>query len=529
MSTNTAVLLLLSARLFTATAADSPLPRIEKVEIGENAELRVNGQPFLPLMLWLQSDARIPDGLAAGINTFTGNGGQLSEKAYLDALAGKGLYGVVSFEKEAIGHSHLLGWIHGDEPDLPSTINDAQVTAGPSLRVNRSTPLERLVDGVTHSWSVLDPLQDAEVTITLRKPAVITHVSIWLTISPGLAIAKEVSFVVDGQSVLDASLRPEKGEQKFTLPKPVQAKSLTLRVRSTVAGKQDWGSVSEIAAYDAAGNNVLLSPPRVVPRATVEEVAKEFSAIKQADTSRPVFVTFTAHFMQAFTKYDATFIAESYPGYVASCDVAGFDVYPIFGWGKPEWLPRVAEGVTELRAIAGPRRPLYAWIETNKGSKWVSPEKQPDVRPQDTRAEVWMALIRGATAIGYFTHRWVPDYRQFAPEGEMVTELRRLNTQITRLAPALLASRPTAQIRLDTADVPGHFKATELDRFVYVFAQNIDIRGRDAAATFSVPGLAAGTQIEVVDEDRTITAAANSFRDTFPPLAEHVYRWPVQR
>jgi hypothetical protein len=31
---------------------------------------------------------------------------------------------------------------------------------------------------------------------------------------------------------------------------------------------------------------------------------------------------------------------------------------------------------------------------------------QPDVKPEHTRAGVWMAIIRGATAIA-FTHKWL--------------------------------------------------------------------------------------------------------------------------
>lgn len=501
---------------------------IRSVTIGENAELRVNGQPFLPLMLWLQSDARIADGLAAGVNTFAGNGGRLSSRDYLDALGAAGLYGIVDFDQRSIGHPALLGWIHGDEPDLPRTVNDAQVAAGEGLRVNNSTPLERILDGVTHSWSVLDPLQGAAVTVRLKEPALIHRVSLWLTISGNLSVAKDVALLADGREILAATLKKEKGEQRFELSEPVRVGALTLQVRSTYPGEQVWGSIGEIAAYDAQEKNVLLSPPRNVPRATTEAVVEEYRKIKAADSTRPIFVTFTAQFMRVFDKYDEATKQRLYPAYVEGADVVGFDVYPIFGWAKPEWLHRVADGVTELRALAGPRRPIYAWIETNKGSRWVSPERQIEVRPEDTRAEVWMALIRGATAIGYFTHRWVPDYKQFAPEGPMVRELRRLNDQLTQLAPALLAPAAPVAITMNTGETPSHFKATVWDGQIYVFAQNIDLEQQGATARFSVAGLAAGTAIEVLDEGRTIVADRDSFRDTMAPLAEHVYRFPVE-
>ena len=73
-------------------------------------------------------------------------------------------------------------------------------------------------------------------------------------------------------------------------------------------------------------------------------------------------------------------------------------------------------------------------------------------------------------------------------------------------------------------DVPGHLKATDSDGAVWIFAQNIDAKDRGATATFGVEGLAAGTVIEVVDENRTIKAGDGEFSDAFDALAEHIYR-----
>ncbi|KPJ75874.1 MAG: hypothetical protein AMS14_02905 [Planctomycetes bacterium DG_20] len=497
---------------------------IKTVKVGANRELRVDGRPFFPLMLWLQSDARIPDGLSIAVNTFCGNGGKLSNKAYLDKLAANGLYGVVHFDEAAIGHPHLLGWIHGDEPDLPTQKSRAQVVPAPGLRINRRTPLWRILDGVTHSWSVLDPMAGAKVTFKLPDPVTADSLGVWLTISKGLAVAKEVVFLGDGKQILTATLASKKGRQKLPLAAPATFRELTLQVVSAYPGEQVWGSIGEIQAYDKAGRNLILSKPYTVPRSSVEEVAAVYRKIKAADPTRPVFVTFTAYFMKAFPdKYDPATKDRLYPGYVKSCDVAGYDIYPIFGWSKPQWLGRVADGVTELRAIAG-RRPLYAWIETNVGSRWVSPSRQKPLEPRHTRAEVWMAIIRGATAIGYFTHRWQPDYRQFAPTPEMRKELKRLNGQITRLAAAILAAPAAQKIEMKMSDgLACHVKATQLDRALYLFAQNMDLERR-GTATISVDGLKAGTTVEVVDESRRLTSQAGRFTDTFGPLAEHIYR-----
>jgi hypothetical protein len=163
--------------------------------------------------------------------------------------------------------------------------------------------------------------------------------------------------------------------------------------------------------------------------------------------------------------------------------------------------------------------------------------KQPDVLPIHTRNEVWQAIIRGATAIGYFTHAWFPEFKEFAAADEMQQELGRLNAQLTRLAPAILAPSAKRKVAMKLGnDLNCHFKATEHRGYVYIFAQNIDlgpgaaqakqfdpIHPRKGPATFTVENLKAGTKIEVIDENRTITADKGGFTDEFTPLAEHIY------
>jgi hypothetical protein len=215
-----------------------------------------------------------------------------------------------------------------------------------------------------------------------------------------------------------------------------------------------------------------------------------------------------------------------YSELVKSCDVVGFDIYPIYGWNQPAWLIRVADGVTQLRAIAGNKRAVYAWIETSKGGQFIDYPQQKDVLPMHTRGEVWMSIIRGATAIGYFTHVWKPSFSEFGPTEEMQRELARLNGQITRLAPTILAAPAKAKVTMELPDSAAcHIKATAHGGAVYVFAQNIDMKLRPGKATIRVEGLKAGATVEVVDEDRKITAAAGGqFTDEFPALAEHIYR-----
>jgi hypothetical protein len=276
---------------------------------------------------------------------------------------------------------------------------------------------------------------------------------------------------------------------------------------------------------------------KLVPRQMPAGVDSTIKIIRSSEPKRLIFLTLTCSFMKEQSDYSKEWCQKNYPLYVKSPDVIGFDYYPIYGWGYPKRLNWVGSGVKQMREMAG-KKPLYAWIETHRGSKWMPYQDQPEVLPQHTRNEVWQAIINGATAIGYFTHAWFPTFTTFSPSDEMQKELQRLNGQITRLAPAILADPYKGKIEMTLGDgLKCQFKATRYKRATYIFAQNIDlgpgtekIKRYDpiipvgGKAAFTMKGLKAGTQIEVVDENRTITAEKDKFTDDFASLAEHIYK-----
>jgi hypothetical protein len=456
---------------------------------------------------------------------WTTSSGTKNVAEYLALVEKAGLYGVMPFDDALKDRPNLLGYIHGDEPDLPHQVSDAEVVPASDLAINRSTPLWKIVDGVWHSWSVLDPMEGASITIRLKRPVTVESLAVWVTVSTGLAVAKDVTFAGDGREILQATLEAKKGEQKVGLSQPATFQSLTMTVRSAHPGQHGWGSIGEIAGYDAQGKNVLESPPRNEPRARPDKTLQEYRAIKVADPSRPVFMTVTGNFHPHFKKWSDAQRSSLYPAYIQATDVVGYDIYPIYGWNKPEWIHLGHEATKLLVDMAG-ERPVYAWIETSKGGQWTGPlERQKDVTPAHIRAEVWMSICRGATAIGYFTHVWKPSYKQFGVPQENRRALREINDQITRLAPAILGGQPKQQVTISAADsVKLDVMAKQLDDQLYIFAVNYDERLLPAKTTIRVTGLRAGKTIDVEDENRTIRSAEGSFSDSFEPLAVHVYR-----
>jgi hypothetical protein len=192
-----------------------------------------------------------------------------------------------------------------------------------------------------------------------------------------------------------------------------------------------------------------------------------------------------------------------YPDFLKFCNAAGF--------GATEELPvgDVAEGVSQLAARAGPSTPkaIFAWVPCSADAAGM-------------RARVWAALIRGATAVGYVLHE---GGEQVPAEWAEAAALKALNDRLTRLAPAILAPTSEAKVTVSGADPAAwHFKATETGGERVLFVQNPG--AEPGKATLQVEDLKVGTGIEVVDEDRALTATAGMFTDDFAPFAEHVYR-----
>jgi hypothetical protein len=508
-------------------AADAP-PPIQTVAVGPNREFLVNGKPFFPIMVWLQGPenfARVKEINANSVAGYwPGSGGTKDVVGYLKLVETAGMYGVMPYHERLKGNPALLAYIHDDEPDLSHLESDATVDGGPGMRLNDGTPLWRIVDGDVSSWSVLDPLEGASLTIKLRRPVTVERLAVSLTVSAGLAVARQVTFVAGGAQLARVELENRAGRQEIKLPQPATLSDLAVHVNTTYPGKEVWGSLGEVEGFDAAGKNVLLSRTWRAPRQSPAQAAQAYQTIHQSDASRPVCLTLTADFMPASETWPPEKREQLYAGYARAADVLGFDIYPLYGWGRPDWLHRVSEGTAQLRALAG-GKPVYAWIETSKGSQWVSEDRQPDVKPEHIRAEVWMALCQGATAIGYFTHVWKPTEAEFGVPPENVKALAEINAQITRLAPVLLAPEAHRKVTLDFGDGrQSDVTARETDQGLYVFAVNSDAGARPGRGTITVQDLAAGQTVEAVDENRTLTSEAGQFRDDFAPLAVHIYR-----
>jgi hypothetical protein len=208
-----------------------------------------------------------------------------------------------------------------------------------------------------------------------------------------------------------------------------------------------------------------------------------------------------------------------YADYARAADVAGFDVYPVYGYCRPDLIAWQADATRALVRIARPGEPVYSWIEAaSTSSQWC---RGRGVQPQELRAETWMTLVNGATAIGWFTHSWTPDYSQFRVSDAMRRELERTARQVTTLAPALLAAPAGLTIRAEGGRVDA--VARRLGGARYVFAVNVS--RTPVTARLALAG-AAGRRVQVYEEGRSLRVRAGVFSDRFAPLAVHLYVLP---
>ncbi|NLF33078.1 MAG: hypothetical protein GX591_19610 [Planctomycetes bacterium] len=145
------------------------------------------------------------------------------------------------------------------------TLTDFQVRYVSRHDQTDNRPLISMFDGSDHSAVIHGLNGQGAVEIALPRPVTVT--ALGLTPQKGYGQPRTVSFVADGREILRAELNhtPEaSAEQRFALDQPATFSTLVVRFlaahpRRPGEEPADWGAVQRIAAYDAGGDNVLLT------------------------------------------------------------------------------------------------------------------------------------------------------------------------------------------------------------------------------------------------------------------------------
>jgi hypothetical protein len=254
------------------------------------------------------------------------------------------------------------------------------------------------------------------------------------------------------------------------------------------------------------------------------KIIAEYEAVRKADPSRPVLLNLGRSVAwDGFpdrgvrSRHD-----EDYAEYTKGCDIASFDVYPVAN-AKSEIKDRldlVGAGVQNLVKWTGGRKIVWNCIECTNISG------AGKATPKQVKAEVWISLVHGSQGITYFVHEFKPKFDEHAllDDPPMLAAVTALNMQIRELAPAL--NSPTVQgalkVECSNKEAPVATLVKKEGGATYVFA--VPMKHGDTEATFTLDGLPAGAQVEVLGENRKIEPADGKFQDSFRNWDVHLYR-----
>jgi hypothetical protein len=173
------------------------------------------------------------------------------------------------------------------------------------------------------------------------------------------------------------------------------------------------------------------------PCIAAPDVARRTREMKARDPTRPVLINFGRGVADESWRGRGACTGDLnyYDAAIAGADILSFDIYPVASdtphvRGRLEY---VARGIANLTTRAAPGQAVWGFIET------TSIEEKQHVTPAELRAEVWIALIHGATGIVYFVHEWTGGFREdgIFRYPETVAAVAKTNDAIRALAPVL--------------------------------------------------------------------------------------------
>jgi hypothetical protein len=182
----------------------------------------------------------------------------------------------------------------------------------------------------------------------------------------------------------------------------------------------------------------------------------------------------------------------------------------------------IVNRIRSLDGRDGVRQPVWGFVEVGHP---FEDDAAPTITAAQMRSAVWHSIIAGARGIVFFNHSFGGPCQTFSVlrEGcdpEMAPMVTEVTSEITELAPVLNAPFADGYV---AAKGPAEVMAKlGPDSAWYVFAGADTLGPAGGEVTFSV---AAGSTVEVLNEDRALAVTDGQFVDTFADGdAVHIYR-----
>jgi hypothetical protein len=273
-------------------------------------------------------------------------------------------------------------------------------------------------------------------------------------------------------------------------------------IKDPVTGKTSYGP--------------CIPPPKIVA---------DYERMRATDPTRPVLLNLGQGVANdSWIGRGSGASLKDYETYVKGGDLVSFDVYPVADLRRPdgeEYLWYVAKGVSRLGRWTGGKRRVWSCIECTR----ISGAKR--ATPTQVRAEVWMALIHGASGLIYFVHEFQPKFNEYRllDDPEMLPAVTAINREIRELAPAL--NSPTlppsvASVTVEGDSAPIALTARHHGGATYLFT--VGMRNRPARGAFTLARLPARASAEVIGENRALPVRDGKFTDALPPYGVRLYR-----
>ncbi|MGD0999801.1 MAG: hypothetical protein ABSA67_03795 [Candidatus Brocadiia bacterium] len=260
--------------------------------------------------------------------------------------------------------------------------------------------------------------------------------------------------------------------------------------------------------------------PPVLPA----KIIAEYEAFRKADPSRPVLLNLGRCVAcdDLPDRDGRSHHPEDYPEYLKGCDIGSFDIYPVAHSSPPYAgkLDFVGTGVERLIKWTDGRKPVWNCMECTR----IHGEDKPT--PKQVKAEIWIGLVHGSQGIIYFCHQFLPkeDDHALLDDPPMLAAVGAINKEILELAPAL--NSPTVKdalkVESSNAEVPLATMVKKQGGATYIFA--VTMKPGETQAVYTLEGLPAGAQVEVLGENRKIEPVKGKFKDHFGHWDVHLYR-----
>jgi hypothetical protein len=250
------------------------------------------------------------------------------------------------------------------------------------------------------------------------------------------------------------------------------------------------------------------------------EVARRTRETKARDPTRPVMINFGQGVANEFWRGRGQCNGDQdyYDTAIQGADILSYDIYPV-GSRFPQVkgkLEYVARGVTNLVKRVADGQSVWMALETTA----LDPAQRP--KPAQVRAEVWMALIHGATGIFYFVHEFKPTFREDAifRYPDIVEEVTRTNQLITSLAPVLKSPSVSSTISVNS-QIPIATMVKVYRDTTYIFAAAM----QNSPSTVRITtDNGHHTNARVIGEARSVTITQGAFEDQFEGYGVHLYQ-----